>query len=105
MTSMSQARVEEILSHPSFRKLTAARSALRLGSSLAVLIVFFGFIAMISTASAVFKKDALEGGIPLGMAAAFAVIAAFVVVTGIYVGRSNRTLDALTREVCRECGR
>ena len=98
-------RTLEILADPAFRELASARARLRWGLSIITLVMFFGFIALISIA-----KDALGtmipgSAIPLGLLLVLVVIGLVVVLTGIYVLRSNSRFDDLARAVKQEFGR
>lgn len=103
MNTTPEENVKRILASTAFQKLTAARASLRWGLSIATLVIFFGFIVLISSASDLFHRSILNGTLPLGMAGAFAMIGSMVVLTGYYVSRSNAYLDALTQSVQREC--
>jgi len=70
MSPLSQEQTSRILSNPTFRELTAARARLRWGLSIVTLIMFFGFIGLISAASSTLGKNMAGGSIPLGMAVA-----------------------------------
>ncbi|MGY3410845.1 uncharacterized membrane protein (DUF485 family) [Bradyrhizobium sp. GM5.1] len=102
---LSSERTRKILSNPSFRELTAARARLRWGLSIVTLVMFFGFIGLISSASSSLGKSMAGGAIPLGMAIALGMIALVVALTGYYVRRSNTYFDGLTQIVHQECGR
>ncbi len=102
---LSSEQTRTILSNPSFRELTAARARLRWGLSIVTLLMFFGFIGLISAASSTLGKSMAGGAIPLGMAIALGMIALVVALTGYYVRRSNTYFDGLTQIVHRECGR
>jgi uncharacterized membrane protein (DUF485 family) len=104
MLPLSQEQTSRILSNPAFRELTAARARLRWGLSIVTLIMFFGFIGLISAASSALGKNMVGGNIPLGMAVALGMIAAVVILTGYYVRRSNKYFDGLARLVQQECG-
>ncbi|MCJ9699987.1 MULTISPECIES: DUF485 domain-containing protein [unclassified Bradyrhizobium] len=103
--SLSSEQTRKILSNPSFRELTAARARLRWGLSIVTLLMFFGFIGLISAASSALGKSMAGGAVPLGMSIALGMIAMVVALTGYYVRRSNTYFDGLTQLVRRECGR
>jgi len=102
MTPLSSEETNRILASPSFRELAAARSRLRWGLSMVTLLVFFGFIGLISGASARLGTSMAGGTIPLGMAVALGMIALVVILTGYYVRRSNTYFDGLMQIVQRE---
>jgi len=97
-------RTREILANPVFCELASARSKLRWSLSIVTLIMFFGFIALISTAKAALGTKVAGSAIPLGLLMALAMIALVVLLTGIYVRRSNSRFDELTHALKREFG-
>lgn len=95
----------EILADPGFKELTSARAKLRWSLSVITLVMFFGFIAMISTAKGALGTMIPGSAIPVGLLLTLAVIGLVVVLTGIYVHRSNSRFDDLARTVKQEFGR
>ncbi len=102
MTQLTGERTREILANPAFRELSSARSRLRWTLSILTLVIFFGFIALISTARNALGVNVAGSAIPLGLFLALAMIVLVVVLTGIYVHRSNSRFDELTRVLNRE---
>ena len=99
---MSDRMVERIQRNPRYQQLKRTRS--RYGWTLAILmlVVYYGYIALIA-----FDKDFLARpmgagvttiGIPIGMA----VIVFSIVITGLYVRRANGEFDALTRDIIED---
>lgn len=87
---------------PNYQILKERRSRFGWMLTLAMLVVYYGFILLIA-----FRKDLLsvrigEGvmtwGIPLG----FGVIIFTILITGVYVRRANSEFDDLTEKVKRE---
>ena len=97
-------RMHEILADPSFRELASARAKLRWSLSIVTLIMFFGFIALISTARDALGATVAGSAMPLGLVLAVAMIATVVMLTGFYVQRSNSRFDELTHALKREFG-
>jgi uncharacterized membrane protein (DUF485 family) len=105
MLQVMPGRIPEILDDPKFRELVSQRAKLRWSLSIVVLIMFFGFVALISTA-----KDALGaavggGALPLGLLLALLMIVLVIILTGFYVQRSNSRFDELASALNREFGR
>ncbi len=100
MTDQILARIK---ANPKYHELKSKRTGLGAILSVAMLVVYYGFIALIA-----FNKDFLgtplgEGltttiGIPMGLG----VILFTVLITGFYVNRANREFDTLTEEIIRE---
>jgi uncharacterized membrane protein (DUF485 family) len=95
----------EILADPAFKELVSARARLRWGLSFVTLIMFFGFIALISSAKGALGAAIPGSAIPLGLLFALAVILLVVGLTGIYVLCSNSRFDKLARTLNQEFGR
>jgi uncharacterized membrane protein (DUF485 family) len=99
---MSDPVVERIQQHPKYRELKSKRN--RFGWLLAVLmlIVYYGYIALIAFDKPFLAQPIGSGvttvGIPLGMG----VIVFTIVITGIYVRRANSEFDALTQDILKD---
>lgn len=93
-----------ILADPKFKRLASSRAKLRWGLSILTLIMFFGFVVLISTARGALAATVAGSAIPLGLALAFAMILLVVVLTGIYVLQSNARFDDLNGALTREFG-
>jgi uncharacterized membrane protein (DUF485 family) len=104
MREMTPERTERIMSDPSFKELVSARAKLRWTLSAITLIMFFGFILLISMARGALGANIAGSGISVGLVLAFAMIMAVVVLTGIYVLQSNSRFDPLTRALNQEFG-
>jgi uncharacterized membrane protein (DUF485 family) len=104
MPQVGPERMREILADPAFRELASARAKLRWSLSIVTLIMFFGFIALISTAKDALGATVAGSAMPLGLVLALAMIAIVVTLTGIYVQRSNSHFDELTYALKREFG-
>lgn len=90
--------IEAIERDPKFHELVTKRTRLAWTLTAAMLIIYFGFIAIVAFAPewlGIFISGAMTLGIPIGLA----VIAAAFVLTGLYVYRANSEFDRLTREI------
>lgn len=99
---MDQELVQRIESNPHYIELVRDRTRFGWQLTLAMLLVYYGFILLIA-----FDKDLLSiplaggattSGIPVGLF----VIVFTVVVTGIYVRHANGRYDELTAAIHRE---
>jgi uncharacterized membrane protein (DUF485 family) len=104
MPSPAIDRTRLILADPVFRELASARARLRWGLSVITLILFFGFIALISSARGTLGATVGGSAMPLGLVLALAVIVLVVLLTGFYVQRSNSRFDELARGLNRRFG-
>ena len=66
------------------------------------LIMFFGFITLISTAKSALGVAVAGGSIPLGLLLAMSMCVVVVMLTGFYVYRSNSRFDELANLLNRE---
>ena len=105
MQQQKSNRTLRILADPGFRELTSARTKLRWSLSVVTLVMFFGFIVLISTAKGALGTMIPGSAIPVGLLLTLAVIGLVVVLTGIYVTRCNSRFDELARAVKQEFGR
>jgi uncharacterized membrane protein (DUF485 family) len=99
---MSDQILAHIRANPKYQELKRRRTGFGVFLSILMLLVYYGFIALIA-----FNKEFLGTpigsgvttiGIPIGMG----VIVFTIVITGIYVRRANTEFDALSEEVLRE---
>ncbi len=91
--------VRRIASHPKYQELKAKRSSFGWWLTLAMMVVYYGFILLVA-----FNKEFLSAklgagvmtvGIPIG----FGVIVFTIVITAIYVQRANSQYDDLADAV------
>ncbi len=99
---MAQSLEERIEADPNYRMLKSKRTRLGWTLTLAMMIVYYGFILLVA-----FRKDVLAArigdgvmtwGIPIG----FGVILFTIAVTAYYVQRANSEFDDLSEKVKRE---
>lgn len=93
---------QRILANPKFQELVQKRSSFAWTLSIAMLVIYFGFILLVA-----FGKDFLgtpigsgvtTWGLPVGL---FTIVSAFAL-TGIYVQRANGEFDELNRQIMEE---
>ena len=99
---MQDSTLERIASSPTYRELRSKRLSFGWLLTIAMLVVYYGFIAIIA-----FRKDILaaplgDGVMSVGIPIGFGVIIFTIVVTAIYVMRANSTYDEMTENVKRE---
>jgi uncharacterized membrane protein (DUF485 family) len=104
MLQVTRDRTEEIIRDPRFRNLASARARLRWSLSIVTLIMFFGFIALISTAKNALGVPVAGISIPLGLLLAISMCVVVVMLTGFYVYRCNSRFDKLASLLNREFG-
>ena len=99
---MSDPVIAKIQSHPKYLKLRSKRNSFGWMLTILMLIVYYGYIALIAFDKSFLAKPIGAGvttlGIPLGMG----VIIFTIVITGIYVRRANSEYDALTQDILKD---
>jgi uncharacterized membrane protein (DUF485 family) len=95
---MDNATVKQIESDPNFIKLVHERNSLGWTLTIIMLVIYYGFIALVAFAPSVIAVK-LAGSITLGIILGLAIIVAAVVLTGIYVMRANADFDDLTAAI------
>jgi len=94
--------VARIRANPKYQALKRKRSAFGWWLTLAMMVVYYGFISLIAFDKEFLAKPLGDGvttiGVPIGMA----VIVFTIVITGIYVRRANSEFDELTRQILAE---
>lgn len=102
---MTDPVAERIQSHPAYIQLKRERSRFGWILTILMLVVYYGYIALIAFDKAFLAQPIGNGvttlGIPLGMF----VIVFTVVITGIYVRRANQRYDALTQSILKDAAR
>lgn len=99
MTDPVTARIR---ANPKYQELKRKRN--RFGWLLAVcmLVVYYGYIALIAFDKAFLAKPVGTGVMSVGMPVGMAVIIFTVVITGIYVRRANSEYDQLTQDILKD---
>jgi uncharacterized membrane protein (DUF485 family) len=96
------ASYETIMNNPKFKALVSERSSIAWSLSIAMLVIYFGFILLVAYANGFLGTPLGAGvttiGIPIGL---FVIISAFIL-TGIYVRKANARFDDLTRQIVEE---
>ncbi|MCE2914112.1 MAG: DUF485 domain-containing protein [Rubrivivax sp.] len=91
--------VRQVTAHPSYQALKSRRNALGLWLTVAMLVVFYGFILLVAFNKPLLATRIGEGVTTLGMPIGLAVIVFTVVITVFYVRRANSDFDRLAAEV------
>ena len=99
---MADSVISRIRDNPKYAELKQKRSGFGWMLTLLMMVVYYGYIALIA-----FNKEFLAQpmgagvttiGIPIGMG----VIVFTILITGLYVRRANDEFDRLTREILQE---
>ena len=100
MVDSVAARVE---ANPKYHKLVSMRSTYSIWMTIAVMVVYYGYILLIAFDKEWLGRKLAAGmttsiGIPLGVG----VIVITVILTNIYVRRANTEFDQLNAEIIKE---
>lgn len=102
---MSDPVIAKIQRHPKYQELRSKRNSFGWLLTILMLVVYYGYIALIAFDKSFLAKPLGSGvttlGIPLGMG----VIIFTIVITGIYVRRANSEYDALTQDILKDATR
>ncbi len=94
--------VAKIQSHPKYLELRRARNSLGWMLTLLMLVVYYGYIALIAFNKPFLAQPIGAGVTTLGIPIGMFVIVFTIVITGIYVRRANSTYDDLTRDILKD---
>lgn len=102
---MSDPVVEKIHNNPKYQHLKSTRS--RYGWTLAIimLIVYYGYIALIAFNKPFLAQPIGSGVTTLGIPIGLGVILFTIIITGIYVRRANTEFDALNEEILKDAAK
>ena len=99
---MEQSLAEKISANPDYQRLKSTRSRFGWTLTLAMLVVYYGYILLIAFDKELLATRIGDGvttwGIPIG----FGVIIFTIAITAVYVRRANREFDYLTEKVRAE---
>lgn len=94
--------VERIVADPNYQALKERRSSFGWTLTIAMLVVYYGFILLIAFVPGMLAAKIGSGVMTWGIPIGFGVIIFTIVVTGIYVRRANGEFDELSEKVKRE---
>jgi uncharacterized membrane protein (DUF485 family) len=90
---------QRIASDPKYQQLKATRSGFGWWLTLAMMIVYYGFIVLVAFDKPFLSQRLGAGVMTVGMPIGLFVIVFTIVITGIYVRRANKEFDALTEQI------
>jgi uncharacterized membrane protein (DUF485 family) len=97
--------VARIKANPKYQELRRKRGAFGWWLTLLMMVVYYGYIALIAWNKPFLAQPLGSGvttiGVPIGMG----VIIFTIVITGIYVRRANGEFDKLTREILEDAAK
>ncbi len=96
---MNDDLVQRIANHPKYQELKAKRSRFGWWLTLAMMIVYYGFIVLVAFNKEFLSQKLGAGVMTVGIPVGFGVIVFTIVITAIYVRRANSEFDELTEAV------
>ena len=91
-----------IQANPKYQELRRRRNSFGWMLTVAMLVVYYGYIALIAWNKPFLSQPLGAGVTTLGVPIGMGVIIFTIVITGIYVRRANNEFDALTRAILEE---
>lgn len=99
---METTAVDRIARDPNYQALKERRSRFGWTLTIAMLVVYYGFILLIAFQKGVLAHRIGDGVMTWGIPIGFGVILFTILITGIYVRRANSEFDELSEKVRRE---
>jgi uncharacterized membrane protein (DUF485 family) len=88
-----------IAAHPKYQELKSKRSSFGWWLTLAMMLVYYGFIVLVAFNKPFLASRLGEGVMTVGMPIGLGVILFTVVITVVYVRRANREFDMLAGDL------
>ncbi len=93
--------VQRIARNPKYQELKAKRTSYGWWLTLAMMVVYYGFILLVAFNKPFLSQRMGEGVMTVGIPIGFGVIIFTILITAIYVKRANKEFDDLTAEVTK----
>lgn len=93
--------VQRIASNPKYQELKAKRTSYGWWLTLAMMVVYYGFIMLVAFNKPFLSQRIGEGVMTVGVPIGFGVIIFTILITAIYVKRANKEFDDLTAEITK----
>ncbi len=90
-----------IANNPQYQELKAKRTSFGMWLTLAMMLVYFGFILLVAFNKPFLATRLGAGVMTYAMPIGFGVIIFTVVITAIYVRRANSEYDTLTEQIAK----
>jgi uncharacterized membrane protein (DUF485 family) len=102
---MSDPVVDKIQKNPKYQELRSKRTGFGWTLTLLMMVVYYGYIALIAFNKPFLAQPIGAGVTTLGIPIGMGVIVFTVVITAIYVRRANSEFDALTAEILKDASK
>ncbi len=90
---------QRIAAHPKYQELKAKRTSLGWWLTLAMMVVYYGFIMLVAFNKPLLASKLGAGVMTLGMPIGLGVIIFTIVITAVYVNKANGEFDSLSEEI------
>ena len=97
--------VTNIQNHPKYLELRSKRNTLGVTLTILMLVVYYGYIALIAFDKSFLAQPIGSGVTSLGIPIGMGVIVFTIAITGLYVRRANGEFDALTQEILKDASK
>lgn len=94
--------IERIRSHPQYQVLRSKRNRLGWTLTVAMFIVYYGFVALVAFNKPFLAKPIGTGVTTIGIPIGLGVILFTVAIVGYYVRRANSEYDAITSHILKD---
>lgn len=102
-SAANAASAARIRNNPKFAELVAKRNTFAWTLSAVILVIYFGFVALIAFDKALLGTKLSEVGVTtIGFPIGIGVILSAIVLTGIYVYRANGEFDEMNRQIIED---
>lgn len=102
---MSDPVVDKIQNNPKYQELRKKRSSFGWLLTLLMMVVYYGYIALIAFNKPFLAQPVGAGVTTLGIPIGMGVIIFTIVITGIYVRRANGEFDQLTKDILKDASK
>ena len=92
---------QRIAAHPKYQELKAKRSRFGWWLTLAMMVVYYGFIVLVAFNKEFLSQRMGAGVMTIGIPIGFGVILFTIVITAIYVKRANGEFDELSAAIAK----
>ncbi|MDQ7744058.1 DUF485 domain-containing protein [Hydrogenophaga pseudoflava] len=99
---MDDKLTQRIISNPRYQELKAKRSRFGWILTLAMMVVYYGFILLVAFNKEFLSQRLGDGVMTMGIPVGFGVIVFTIVITAIYVRRANSEYDELSNAIITE---
>ena len=99
---MNDPVIEKIQRNPAYLQLRSKRNRLGGVLTLLMLIVYYGYVALIAFDKEFLAQPLGSGGTTLGIPSALFVIVFTVVITLFYIRRANNEFDQMTQQILKD---